>query len=316
MKITEFEKHLEKTEASKESRLKIWITAMRLRTLPLSLSGLALGASFAVLAEQFSGLICLLSLICGVLLQILSNLANDYGDGQKGTDGVDRLGPARMVSKGLISQETMLKAIKFTIILIIIFVILLLLTSFGTNPLPWIIFGVLGLASIVAAIKYTMGKNPYGYSGKGDFFVFVFFGPVTVLGSYYLYGSNFFYAPIFPAISAGLFSMAVLNVNNIRDMKSDALHNKITFALKLGEKVARQYHLLLVSCGFLLWAAYLGIMFGALTMFLILLGLPVMKAAHVVYNSYEADVLDKQLKITALGTGFFQIVLAFILPWL
>ncbi len=316
MKISEFEEKVKQKELLENNRLKVWITAMRFRTLPLALSGLALGACFAIIAKQFSLVICILSIVCGLLLQILSNLANDYGDGSKGTDGADRLGPPRMVSAGLIKPAQMLKAIKIMIGLILVCTVLLLAVSFGTRPLPWIIFGVLALCSIVAAIKYTMGKNPYGYSGKGDLFVFIFFGPVTVLGSYYLYGSDFLHAPIFPAISAGLFSMAVLNVNNIRDMKSDAIHNKLTFALKLGEKAARQYHIILIVCGFMLWATHLGIMFGFKSMFLILLGFPIMKSAYTVYHSYQADVLDKQLKITSLGIGFFHLALAFTLPLL
>lgn len=317
--LESLEKQLEKTikrqkRIEDDKKFKVWIHAMRLRTLPLSLSGLALGASAASLANTFSLAILIMSLVTGLCLQILSNFANDYGDGNKGTDGKDRLGPMRTVAAGLISQKEMLNAIKLSILLTIISTIILLFISFGTNLLPWLIFGVLTVLSIIAALAYTMGKNPYGYSGKGDLFVFVFFGLVAVIGSYYLYGGDFYHAPFFPAIAAGLFSTAVLNVNNIRDMKSDALHGKRTFALSLGEKSARQYHVVLISSGILLWISYLLLMHTFSSLILLVFAAPVLYSTYQVYYSYDAKVLDAQLRITAMGTGFFHIMLAVILP--
>ena len=303
-----------RTQQYNDKKFGAWIHAMRLRTLPLSLSGLALGASCAALDSKFSLSIFIMSLVTGLCLQILSNFANDYGDAQKGTDGEDRVGPLRTVSAGLISQKEMLGAIKLTIACTIISTMLLLFISFGTNAVAWLIFGFLAAASIVAALAYTMGKNPYGYSGKGDIFVFIFFGLVAVLGSYSLYGANFYNAPIFPAIAAGLFSTAVLNVNNIRDMKSDAYHGKHTFALSLGETPARQYHLVLVSMGILFWIVYLLLMHGFSSLILLVFAAPVIHSAYTVYHSYNSKVLDTQLKITALGTGIFHIILSIILP--
>ncbi len=316
MKLSDFEKEVEEKAKvlAKEKKFTAWVHAMRLRTLPLSLSALVLGGSFALMAGIFSPVICFLSLLTGILLQILSNFANDYGDGTKGTDGETRVGPARMIASGLISQKEMLTGIKITVGLLVVCILLLLFCSFGNNLTKWLIFGVLGIASIVAAMAYTMGKNPYGYRGKGDLYSFIFFGPVAVLGSYFLYGDNFSFAPYFPSISAGLLSSAVLNVNNIRDMKSDAIHGKNTLALRLGEKSARQYHLVLVSCAMLLWAGQLAIMHGFGAVLLLVFGLPVMRSAVVVSKSYDHTVLDKQLKITAIGTGFFHLVLSFVLP--
>ena len=317
--IDDFEKELnqrviEQERLHNDKKFIAWIRAMRLRTLPLSLSGLALGGSAAFMENAFSFPILMMSLITGVFLQILSNFANDYGDAQKGTDGEDRVGPLRMVSSGLISQKEMLGAIKFTIVLTIASTIALLFISFGFSPVPWLVFGVMAFLSILAALAYTMGKNPYGYSGKGDIFVFVFFGLVAVLGSYFLYGASVYALPILPALAAGLFSTAVLNVNNIRDMKSDEVHGKRTFALKLGAKSARQYHLVLVSTGILFWVLYLLLMHGASSLVLLLLAAPVIHSAYTVYHSYESRVLDKQLKITAMGTGLFHIALSLILP--
>jgi len=296
-----------------EKKFGAWIHAMRLRTLPLSLSGLALGASCASLDAKFSFSIFIMSLLTGLCLQILSNFANDYGDAKKGTDGRERLGPMRTVSAGLISQAEMLRAIKLTILLTIISTILLLFISFGTNGVAWLIFGILAVLSIVAALAYTMGKNPYGYSGKGDLFVFIFFGLVAVIGSYYLYGGSFYNVPVFPAIAAGLFSAAVLNVNNIRDMKNDALYGKQTFALSLGEKSARQYHLVLISTGLLFWLAYLLLMHGVFSVVLLIFASPVVYSAYIVYHSYDSKVLDTQLKITAMGTGFFHCAMSLVL---
>ncbi len=321
MKLEEFEEKISKEEPLLQqqfvnTKFNAWILAMRLRTLPLALSGILLGASFALLANEFSALICFLSLICGLLIQILSNLANDYGDADKGLDGEDRVGPKRMVSSGYISAKEMLFAIKINICLIVIFVFFLLICSFGTNLTSWLIFSFLALACVVAALKYTMGKNPYGYRARGDFYVFIFFGPVTILGSYYLYGSELFYAPFFPAVAVGLLSTAVLNINNIRDMKSDEKHGKITMALQLGDVSARQYHLVLVFGGLLLWLGYLGMMFGFMSLFLLFFALPIMISAYKVYTSYSHAVLDKQLKITSIGIGFFHIILSFAMPLL
>ena len=312
------EQQLEKTikrqnRQAEDKKFNAWIHAMRLRTLPLSLSGLALGASSAYNAHAFSAAIFFMSLLTGLCLQILSNFANDYGDAQKGTDGTDRVGPMRTVSAGLISQKEMLFAIKLTILFTIISTMLLFSISFGTNWVAWIILGLLAVFSIVAALSYTMGKKPYGYSGKGDLFVFIFFGLVAVLGSYSLYGGDFYNVPLFPAVAAGFFSTAVLNVNNIRDMKSDALHDKKTFALSLGEKAARQYQLVLVSSGILLWIVYLLLMHGFFSLILLVFSAPVLYSSYIVYYSYNSKILDTQLKITALGTGFFHIILSIML---
>lgn len=290
--------------------LSYWIQAMRLRTLPLSLSGLVLGGAFASFDNVFSGQIFLLSLVVGVLLQILSNFANDYGDAQKGADGEMRQGPKRAVSSGAITQQQMKKAIILTTVLIMLLSLVLFYISFGKNLIAWGIFGLLLCASLWAACSYTMGKNPYGYRAKGDFYVFIFFGLVAVAGSYCLYGGSFYHLPGFPACGAGLLSCAVLNVNNIRDMKSDAFYGKETLALRLGAEYARYYHLLLVFSAFLCWLVYFLVMLPTVYLLLFIFYLPLCYSACTVYTSHEVLVLDKQLKITAAATGIFHLAVA------
>ncbi len=297
-----------------KATLKAWISAMRPRTLPLSLSGLFLGSSFAAIGNAFSWKIFIFTVITGVLLQTLSDFANDYGDAEKNLDGEDRLGPKRTVSSGQIKPKTMLTAIYFVIGLILLNALILFYVSFQTSWIYWFYFALLGIGAILSAIFYTMGKNPYGYNAKGDYFVFVFFGLVAVLGSYYLYTKSFQNAPILPAIAAGLLSTAVLNINNTRDMQRDKLHNKYTIALRLGEKGARIYQIFLVLTAIILWIVFLFPLLGIKAIFLCLLALPVIISTYKVYTSYEAQILDKQLKFTALGTSFFHIILSLILP--
>ncbi len=302
------------TDNEKNDRFKAWLGAMRLRTLPLSLSGLLLASSFAALAGAFSFPIFAFTLITGILLQILSDFANDYGDSQKNLDGEDRAGPRRSIALGHITQAQMRKAMTLVIGLILLSACALLAVSFGTDWKHWVIFIALGFSAILAAMFYTMGKNPYGYKARGEYYVFVYFGLVSVLGGFYLYTKSLANAPYFPAIAAGLFSCAVLNINNMRDMENDAKHGKYTLAIKFGERNARKYHSLLVGVGTLSWALYLFMQGGIMSLALLVLTLPLIKSTHTVYTHYESAVLDKQLRITALSASLFQIIMAIVLP--
>ncbi len=230
---------------------------MRLRTLPLSISGIILGSCLAKLNGSFDITIFVFAILTTLSFQILSNLANDYGDGVKGTDNDDRIGPTRALQSGAITQKQMYNAIRFNVIVSIILTIILIYVSFGADSvLLGILFLIIAGFSIYAAIKYTVGDNAYGYKGKGDFFVFVFFGLISVIGSYMLYAKHVDVITLLPAISIGLLSTAVLNLNNMRDIVSDKTSNKITLAVKLGAVKAKQYHYVLIITAIILTVVF------------------------------------------------------------
>ena len=225
--------------------MSVWISAMRLRTLPLSISGIILASCLAANKGYFDWWIGVLAVLTTLSLQILSNLANDYGDGIKGTDNNERLGPARAIQTGAISARNMLNAIKINVLISIILACVLIFTAFGIKHIALtLIFLILGVASVIAAIRYTVGSNAYGYRGLGDFFVFVFFGLVSVIGCYVLYAKTIDYVVFMPAFAIGLLSMAVLNLNNMRDIVSDEKSNKNTLVVQLG--IVKRKNIILV----------------------------------------------------------------------
>lgn len=226
---------------------KDWIGAFRLRTLPLALSCILLGSAMAYREGVFDGVTFTLALITTLFLQVLSNLANDLGDTINGADSDDRSGPTRAVQTGVISIGAMKKAVWLFVGLSLTSGIALLLVSFELSEIKEFgFFFVLGIASIGAAIKYTMGKSPYGYQGLGDLFVFLFFGLVGVVGVHFLYAGKVETNVILVACSFGLFSVGVLNINNIRDIKSDFKAGKISIPVRLGAHYAALYHLALL----------------------------------------------------------------------
>jgi len=205
-----------------------------------------MGSFLAIDAEIFNWTVISLSIITTLFLQILSNLANDFGDGMKGTDNNMRLGPQRTIQSGEISPKEMKSAIIIFVLLSLISGIWLIFEALGNNWLLGLIFFVLGIASIAAAIKYTVGKSNYGYSGFGDLFVFIFFGLLAVTGTYFLNTISFNYSILLPAIAMGLLSTGVLNLNNMRDIDNDLISGKNTLASSLGIKNAKKYHLILI----------------------------------------------------------------------
>ncbi len=287
-----------------------WIEAARLRTLPLSVSSVILGGGLAAWYGAFSLPIFLLSILTACLLQILSNFGNDYGDFKKGSDGADRVGPSRAVSSGAITPVQMRKGIFLTAVLCAVSGSLLLLAAFRHNAPALIGFAVLGACSIAAAMLYTLGPKPYGYNAMGDFFAFLFFGPVAVAGSFLLYQTPVLTVPGLPACAAGLLTAAVININNIRDMQADILHGKNTVAIRLGPERARRYHVLLVTGALLCWAAYFIFINRPYGLLFLVFAAPVVKSAYVVANTDRPALLDKQLKITSVGTGLLQCILA------
>ncbi|MDO3693353.1 1,4-dihydroxy-2-naphthoate octaprenyltransferase [Wenyingzhuangia sp. chi5] len=290
--------------------MKHWIQAARLRTLPLSLSGVITGSFLAASKGAFHWDICVLALLTTVGFQVLSNFANDYGDGVKGTDNENRVGPQRALQSGTISPKQMLKGIYITIAITLIIALLLIYVSFGSeNFMLSIIFFFLGLASIGAAMKYTMGKGAYGYSGFGDLFVFLFFGLLGVVGCEFLYTKQVSTLSFLPAISIGLFSVGVLNLNNMRDRLSDIQSNKNTLAVKLGANKAKVYHYVLLIVGMLSTIYYVVALNYSFKAYLFLIAfVPLLKHIKTVYTNKEAVLLDPELKKVALSTFLFSLL--------
>ena len=239
------------------AQLTDWISAFRLRTLPLALSCIILGSALAFKEDKFDIVIFILALLTTLLLQVLSNLANDLGDTQNGADSDDRKGPKRAVQTGVISIKAMKKALYVFIGLSLLSGTALLLVSFGLSAVKEFgFFFLLGVLSIGAAIKYTMGKSPYGYQGLGDLFVFLFFGLVGVVGVFFLFTQTINTEVILIACSFGLLSTGVLNINNIRDIKSDFKAGKISIPVRLGAHYAALYHLALLVVAMVLPVIY------------------------------------------------------------
>jgi len=292
------------------SKTRIWVNAARLRTLPLSLSGIIAGSFIAASRGVFDILICFLALLTTVGFQVISNFANDYGDGVKGTDNEERVGPERALQSGAISPEAMLTAIKITGVVSTLLALLLIYVSFGTEYIVYsIVFIILGVSSIVAAIKYTVGDNAYGYSGFGDLFVFLFFGLLSVCGTYFLYAKSLDLSIFLPACSIGLLSVGVLNLNNMRDQESDARSGKNTIVVKIGNEFARYYHFYLIGASFLLALLYTTINFKSPYQFLFIIAyVPIFKHLMVVYKNKDPKELDPELKKLALSTFLFAIL--------
>ncbi len=287
-----------------------WIKAARLRTLPLSLSGIIVGSFLAASKGFFDPFICALALLTTVGFQIISNFANDYGDGIKGTDNEDRIGPERALQSGEISPKAMKNTIILTGIISIALALCLIFVAFGTDHVFYsILFIVLGISAVAAAIKYTVGDHAYGYSGYGDLFVFLFFGLLSVCGTYFLYSKTLDLTIFLPAFSIGLLSVGVLNLNNMRDQESDAKSGKNTLVVKIGNKFARYYHFYLLGASLLFALLYTAINFRSAYQFLFLLAyIPVLKHLLTVYRNKDPKLLDPELKKLALSTFLFAVL--------
>ncbi len=291
--------------------ISIWISAMRLRTLPLSLAGIILAACLAYYDGVFQWDIFLLAILTTLSFQILSNLSNDYGDGMKGTDNDERIGPERAIQSGQISPEELLNAIKVNIVISIVCAFMLIFSAFGVKHFFYtLFFFVLGIGSIIAAVKYTMGDNAYGYRGLGDLFVFVFFGLVSVVGCYVLFAKEFNHVTLLPACTIGLLSTAVLNLNNMRDRLSDAKSNKITLAVKLGERKIKLYHNILVIGAILLSAIFAVFYYtSAYNLIFTITYIPLLLHLKRVNNNIDPKLLDPELKKLALTTVLLAILM-------
>ncbi|KYG76558.1 1,4-dihydroxy-2-naphthoate polyprenyltransferase [Roseivirga echinicomitans] len=289
--------------------MKHWVKAFRLRTLPLALASIGMGAFLAASAGQFKGGIFGLCALTTILLQVLSNLANDYGDSVHGADGHKRTGPSRAVQSGVISLKAMRNAIILFSALSLLSGVGLIYLAFGWSPEVFGFFLGLGVLAILAAITYTAGYKPYGYMGLGDISVLIFFGLVGVMGSAYLYEQELKWEYLLPAISTGLFSVGVLNVNNIRDIESDKEAGKISIPVRIGRKKAVIYHWFLLGTGFALGLTYVLMNYTSYWQLIIVLALPgLIKNAKAVKQHTEASKLDPFLKQMALTTLLYVVL--------
>lgn len=228
-------------ESQQISRARVWMESLRPKTLLLALAAIVVGTTLAWRQGYFAPGVALLALITAGLLQILSNLANDYGDAVKGGDNPERIGPLRGMQKGMISRTQMQRALVITVVLVCLSGLALLLAAWQSMA-DFIGLMTLGGLSIIAAITYTMGSRPYGYIGFGDISVLIFFGWLSVVGSWYLQAHTIVPALFLPATACGLLATAVLNINNLRDIDGDRQNGKNTLAVRLGPLNARRYH--------------------------------------------------------------------------
>lgn len=292
--------------------MKKWIDAARLRTLPLSLSGIFLGTLLAVYEGKFDWITFILACLTTLFLQILSNYANDYGDGVKGTDN-SRTGEKRAVASGEITASKMKSAMIFMAVLSMLSAIGLLAYAYLPNHYGWfILFILLGVASVWAAINYTVGEKAYGYRAMGDLFVFIFFGLVSVMGTYMLYTKTFNPLILLPATSIGFLSMAVLNLNNMRDLMQDKRSGKKTIPVIIGFLYAKNYHAFLLFAPFVLGTIFVYNQDYQISnfSFLILL-IPAILLMYKVAKTHEYAELDSELKKTALLTLLYSLLLGF-----
>lgn len=301
--------------------MKHWIQAARLRTLPLSVSGIIVGSMYALAhptdnvltpTEVFNWKLFGFAILTTLGLQILSNFANDYGDGVKGTDNEDRVGPKRAIQSGVITPQAMKKAIIITSILTLISAISLIYFAFrDTNLVYSLFYLILGILAIVSAIRYTVGNTAYGYRGFGDLFVFIFFGLVSTLGVNFLYSKQLDALLFLPAIAIGFLSVGVLNLNNMRDEVSDRKSNKNTIVVKIGGANAKKYHYFLIISAMILMLAFAVASHFHLDQYLFLLAyIPLTKHIITVYKNQEPRLLDPELKKLALGTFALSILMA------
>ena len=288
---------------------KAWISAFRLRTLPLALASIGMGSFLAASHQKFRLDILIWASLTTIFLQVFSNLANDYGDTQNGADSELRQGPARAVQSGVISSQKMKIAIIVLGLMSFFSGLFLLYISVGLSSTSFYVFLFFGIVSIIAAYTYTAGNNPYGYAGLGDISVLLFFGFLAVLGTYFLYSGDFIWLNVLPALSMGLFATAVLNVNNIRDIESDKAAGKQSMAVRLGYKNAVIYHIIILAVGFssaLVYVASLPL--ANSRMYVLLAIIPLVINAKAVIQKTNPKDLDPYLKQMAISSLIFMLL--------
>lgn len=286
-----------------------WITALRLRSLALSVSSVIMGSFLAFNQGFLNNKVLVGTFLVTVFLQTLSNLANEYGDTIHGVDNDNRLGPKRGVQSGHISLTQMKRAIFLVVVLALASGIWLVWE--GTRGLSssalWILLAI-GLLAILAALKYTVGKNPYGYHGLGDVAVFIFFGIVAVTGTFYLHTHLVPRWEFLPAATMGFFAVSVLNMNNLRDYENDKNHGKRSLVVLMGVRSGKLYQVAILISGWLCSILYASIYFRNPWQFFFVLTLPFyLKNLHRVFNCKHLSELDSELKRLSIATLFFSL---------
>lgn len=293
-------------------KIKYYLSAMRLRTLPLSLSGAVLGCMLACADYHPGSGVVAMVLLTTVLLQILSNVSNELGDMLSGTDSPQRQGPAYVLSQGKLSVNDFRRMVWIYAFLCALSGLGMIYCSFGTLfCLEALIMVLIGAAAIQSAIKYTLGKKPYGYRGLGDLSVFIFFGLVSVIGSYFMVSHDLgSWKILLPAVSVGCFSVGVLNVNNIRDMESDR-QTRVTTPIRIGEKNAKIYQTVLILLGWTMMLLYSYLRIYDPWHYLYLLTLPffVLHLSGLWKRSGKA--LDPMLPLLVVSTFCFCLLAGF-----
>ncbi|MEZ5073049.1 MAG: 1,4-dihydroxy-2-naphthoate polyprenyltransferase [Bacteroidales bacterium] len=287
----------------------IWIKAFRLRTLPLSLSATVLGSFMAFAENSFKWGVFVFGTLTTLFLQILSNLANDFGDALKGSDDEHRIGPLRVTSAGLVSRRSMRLMIVLFVVLSLVSGILLIWSGLRDgSKLVYVLFLLLGFSAIFAAITYTIGKRPYGYVGLGDIMVFLYFGILGVAGTYFLHTLRVDPMIFLPASSIGLLSVGVLNLNNLRDAENDARNGKHTLVVRMGVPWAKSYHVVLLLSAFALGLTYTLLHFESFLQLMFLLPMPLLASdvQKVVRNTVPVE-LNAELKKLAVATLLFSL---------
>jgi len=288
-----------------------WLNAARLRTLPLSVSGVLVGTALANYYGKSDISIFILAMFTTIGFQVTSNFANDYGDGIKGTDNEDRIGPKRALQSGILTRKQLKQGILVSIAIDILLVIALVYFSFGLKQAIYpMVFLILGLASIWAAIRYTVGKSAYGYKGLGDVFVFLFFGLLAVLGTMFLYTKFLTLMALLPAVTIGLLSVGVLNLNNLRDFDSDKKAQKNTLVVYMGFAKGKIYHYVLLLLAFLSILVFAAMNLHGWRMILPLFAFtPIFVHLKKIYNANKPSLIDPELKKLALSTFLLAVLI-------
>jgi 1,4-dihydroxy-2-naphthoate octaprenyltransferase len=290
-----------------------WIEAARPRTLPLAISSILLGNFLAYAAGKFSILTAFLAILTTLLLQILSNFANDLGDSKNGVDNKNRKVALRAVQTGKISASEMKNAVIIAASLSFISGISLLYFALqDAKPQTIITFVILGILAILAAIAYTVGKRPYGYMGLGDISVFIFFGWIGTFGTYYLQTEVLNYYILIPASGCGFLSVAVLNLNNLRDLENDRKTGKLSIPVRIGKLYGFYYQktiMLLGICTFIIYLMYQGKPIQLSQNIIIMAGwYPLVQIIKQLNSKMTPAQIDPYLKKTALSTLFMIVI--------